>query len=375
MASLSIDDILPETSRVSTVADITQASYDDDLVWIVEMFVQHVMAAGGMLTRHLGDGRTILMASTGHTTDRTKRRSEHTGSVAAAANRRRMGETEPLIVWSSSDLDGSRVMSLPIGVTGAEQIVLTSIFNVDPLVTVQTADSLAKLLYPVVDRYFRLWAHHRAERRCTIEFDAMFNLSGVATAILDRGGCISRMNAAMRRLTATADGLRCHDHDGALVATDLASAVRLQVAVRHALAGADDKPSGKSDALTLVCRRPNSPHGLIVTVSAINSASLEPGDKVVIVHALIPDADLGKSVRPICALHGLSPTETSLVLHLVNGSPIDAVAKLMRIKPDTARSYLKQVFSKTATSRQVDLVRLMLGSLLCIEAQILTTVQ
>lgn len=374
MASLYFDDILPETSKVSTVADITHVSYDDDLAWIVEIFAQHILAAGGMLTRHLGDGHTITMASTGQATDRIKRRLEHTGSRAAVANSRHMRGIEPLIVWSGSDLDGCRIMSLPMEITATEQIVLTGVYNVGAAVTVETAERLAKRLYPMVNRYFGQWARHRAERRCTIEFDAMFNLSGVATAILDRGGCISRMNAAMRRLTATGDGLRCHDHDGALVATDLASAVRLQVAVRHALAGADDKPSGKSNALTLVCRRPNSPHGLIITVSAVISAQMETGDKIVIVHALLPDADLGRSVRPICALHGLSPTETSLVLHLVNGSPIDAVAKLMRIKPDTARSYLKQLFGKTATSRQVDLVRLILGSLLRLETQTLITV-
>ncbi|MET0293195.1 MAG: hypothetical protein ABW136_12610, partial [Steroidobacteraceae bacterium] len=46
----------------------------------------------------------------------------------------------------------------------------------------------------------------------------------------------------------------------------------------------------------------------------------------------------------------------------VGGSTLAEAAEELRITPATARGYLKQVFAKTATNRQPDLIRLMLAS-------------
>jgi DNA-binding CsgD family transcriptional regulator len=37
---------------------------------------------------------------------------------------------------------------------------------------------------------------------------------------------------------------------------------------------------------------------------------------------------------------------------------------MMRIKQQTARAYLRQIFQKTGTNRQADLVRMMMSNLL-----------
>jgi DNA-binding CsgD family transcriptional regulator len=55
---------------------------------------------------------------------------------------------------------------------------------------------------------------------------------------------------------------------------------------------------------------------------------------------------------------------------LAIGKSLQEAAEAMRIKDQTARSYLKQIFLKTDTKRQAELVRLMLTSHLRIERSI-----
>jgi DNA-binding CsgD family transcriptional regulator len=64
----------------------------------------------------------------------------------------------------------------------------------------------------------------------------------------------------------------------------------------------------------------------------------------------------------VCSLYRLTTTEASLVCHLVLGRTIAEAAEQMRIRTQTARAYLKQIFVKTNTHRQADLIRLILNS-------------
>jgi len=79
-----------------------------------------------------------------------------------------------------------------------------------------------------------------------------------------------------------------------------------------------------------------------------------------IVRLLRPESSGARGLEPICQLHGLSPVETQLVACLTRGLTLAEAALQMRIKPDTARTYLKQVFVKTDTHRQTDLLQLVL---------------
>lgn len=79
----------------------------------------------------------------------------------------------------------------------------------------------------------------------------------------------------------------------------------------------------------------------------------------VIMHLAQPDLDAGHGLEPVCELLGLSRVETKLVQQLHRGSTLTEAAGTMRIKVDTARGYLKHIFSKTDTHRQTDLLALM----------------
>jgi DNA-binding CsgD family transcriptional regulator len=62
-------------------------------------------------------------------------------------------------------------------------------------------------------------------------------------------------------------------------------------------------------------------------------------------------------------LYDLTRAEAELVDLLCDGIPISEAARRRGVTTNTARSQLKQVFSKTETGRQADLVRLVLAGI------------
>lgn len=59
---------------------------------------------------------------------------------------------------------------------------------------------------------------------------------------------------------------------------------------------------------------------------------------------------------------GLTRTEAAVAVQVLNGKGLQAAAAALRIAPVTARSHLAAIFAKTHTSRQAELVRVLLQS-------------
>ena len=99
---------------------------------------------------------------------------------------------------------------------------------------------------------------------------------------------------------------------------------------------------------------------LVISVLPIDGAARTPflGARV-----LLTFSDLGAEILPdstvVARAFGLSPAETRLAMLIGNGtSPSDAAEEL-GIARETARSQLKNVFAKTGTHRQAELVALL----------------
>ncbi|MBR1213662.1 hypothetical protein [Bradyrhizobium sp. JYMT SZCCT0180] len=57
---------------------------------------------------------------------------------------------------------------------------------------------------------------------------------------------------------------------------------------------------------------------------------------------------------------GLTPAEVGLIHELIRGSSLQTAADRLGIKIATARTHLHRIFAKTGTTRQAELMRLML---------------
>ena len=97
---------------------------------------------------------------------------------------------------------------------------------------------------------------------------------------------------------------------------------------------------------------------LVVPVGEQNGPGTE--DKPVAI-VFIGDPDRPVEIDParICQVYGLSRAESRVVALLASGQRLDQVAESLGVAYETVRKHLKQVFSKTGTDRQAELVRLM----------------
>jgi DNA-binding CsgD family transcriptional regulator len=69
-----------------------------------------------------------------------------------------------------------------------------------------------------------------------------------------------------------------------------------------------------------------------------------------------------RDLSAVAPHYGLTRAETRLLQALVKGDTIGAYAKRAGITLNTAKGYLKQLFRKTSTTRQSNLVRLILAN-------------
>lgn len=361
MASVLIEDIWPQHVSSTSPSPADSISFDEDLSWILDGFVSRVMADGGIVTHHQGGvaPRTIA-ASGGVDRDGDEISELMKAAIAVAdANGRRMHGPDPLVVWCGVGVNagGGRAILIPSACGDGGQVVTTAIYRAGSPIVTQAAETMASRLHPMLGGYFRLWGKARAHARRAARLEAALNFGAAAIAVLDRSGEIKMLNTAMQRLVDAGDGLRVRGKT--LVATDLAGSMRLQVAIGQA--AAEQSGEGRPPrAIVVFLERPKDDGLLPIAVTAATFAPWEIEDAAVIIHAVDPNFDVARSIRPVCQAHGLSHVETNLVLRLMEGDVLADAADAIRVKEQTARAYLKQIFVKTSVTRQSDLIRLML---------------
>jgi DNA-binding CsgD family transcriptional regulator len=80
---------------------------------------------------------------------------------------------------------------------------------------------------------------------------------------------------------------------------------------------------------------------------------------------------MNDSIDPLQCHFGLTLAEARLALHLVRGETLRSAAVKLDITYETARSSLKNIFKKTETCRQAELVIVILTAVPdCLEASI-----
>ncbi|MFM9977987.1 MAG: helix-turn-helix transcriptional regulator [Sphingomonadaceae bacterium] len=195
----------------------------------------------------------------------------------------------------------------------------------------------------------------------------------LAMAALDRDDCgliavkadnsIVFTNAAAQSILSEEAVL--HIRRGVIRPTRYQDAVRFQVALDGVL-GAAMRRSERRRGAIMMLEHPSYSRPLVVVLVPVQSpagGSTPAIDASAVIYLVRPDRVGQRGLEQLCQLHKLTPVETRLVGHLVGGSCVATSAANMRIKPDTARAYLKQIFAKTGTHRQTELLHLISHSL------------
>ncbi len=237
-------------------------------------------------------------------------------------------------------------------------VTITTLFKrIGQAARVRASDTAARLL-PLVQPFFKMWSLRlRTLGRVKALTSALDN-SDVGILLVDSHGQLTFANNVAQSMLAQDDGLRRKGN--ALYGARLADTLRLQAALEHAISphpGQVGKPVAPVVPLHRAQGRP-----LLAAIVAADGQPDVAGSSAAVIYVVDPDQDLRPVVEPACKYYGLSPVETRLACMLANGSSLAESAKAMHVTEQTARSYLKQIFIKTETNRQAELVRLMLTS-------------
>ena len=135
---------------------------------------------------------------------------------------------------------------------------------------------------------------------------------------------------------------------------------KLERAIAGATATARGADCATGGAFTLL--RPSGRLPLRVLVSPLARESVIAPNPNAFAIVLVSDDTGSRCVSPdaLEGLYGLTPAEAALAALLVEGLTLQQAAAARGVVVETARSHLKRIFAKTGTTRQSELVRLLL---------------
>ncbi|MBZ6079303.1 helix-turn-helix transcriptional regulator [Microvirga puerhi] len=194
----------------------------------------------------------------------------------------------------------------------------------------------------------------------TLYSDVVDRLS-VGVVILDRAGKVVRISSTADEILTEGSSLRIQG--GHLYARCSNEDRELQSAIKAALQ--DSRKSGASAAvrgLSLTKQSGSKNLGLIVRpINVQDHRSLSASSAVAVFlrdSEAVPDIE-GELVRQ---LFDLTPAEAAVARRLTVGLSLDEAANSLDISRNTARAHLRSIFSKSGITRQTELVRLVLNS-------------
>jgi DNA-binding response OmpR family regulator/DNA-binding CsgD family transcriptional regulator len=186
-----------------------------------------------------------------------------------------------------------------------------------------------------------------AMRNATLAFDRFL----IGVVILDRSGTVWLMNIEAQRIIAENDGLTVDG--GTLKGVSAKQTSQLQDCVKQAL------EEESSDQIISVPRLSGKRSYLVLVPGQRLADGVQP-DAVVL---LIIDTEQRTKVsgETLVRLYNLTPAETRVALMLINGKRLDQIAEELEVAQTTIVFHLKNLFRKTDTHRQADLVRVLLS--------------
>jgi DNA-binding CsgD family transcriptional regulator len=216
---------------------------------------------------------------------------------------------------------------------------------------------------PFVPHFRRALHTHLALRSAQRERGALaeaMDLLPTGVLVLDSGRHVLLKNRGADRILALKDGLSL-DRNG-----PSADDARENASLQNLIADAIERV-GRDTAMTtgfLAVSRGSGKRSFAVMVAPLlKDASSVLRDAAVAI--LVADPDAGRVADPevLHALYSLTHSEAELVRLLAQGLSLEEAADARGVSMNTARSHLKHAFAKTGTSRQGELVRLMLSGI------------
>ena len=199
-----------------------------------------------------------------------------------------------------------------------------------------------------------------AEVRAGAAAEALDRIFG-GVILLDERGIPIAINRTADRILAAHDGLIL-DRDG-----PSASTPKQTDQLRRALAGAAETGAGNGEDAGAVMRllRPSgrSPLEVVVTPISVESSPLFDHRAAAAIFVTEPEVQANGSSERLRRIYGFTPVEAKVASRIAAGMRLPAISDDLGITIHTVRGHLKQLFVKTDTHRQPELVRVLMTGL------------
>jgi DNA-binding NarL/FixJ family response regulator len=175
----------------------------------------------------------------------------------------------------------------------------------------------------------------------------------IAVIVVDVSGRMLFMNRRGGELCAKDDGLTIGAAEICYASTPSESSRLHQMISESATAGTRK---------ALAVSRPSMKRPLLVVVAPLPTFSDGRGNgKAAALYISDPEHNTVPPPEQLAALLELPPAKAKLAYCIAQGKPLDEAAIKLSITTETARTYLKDIFARTGTSRQAELVKLILS--------------
>jgi len=297
-------------------------------------------------------------------------RSATTNSIAQVATTRSEGDVDTLATMFSDDTweraPVNRYMLRPLGLRDVLGMAVLRSSRRGVWLGTFRRGSVGNFGPQQVD-FFRLLAPHiiRSMRICDIldlQVVAMERLAGVidrlstAVFLVDESSRVVHHNVAAEALLDRSEFLRVSQ--GRLTATSPAARAELAAAIKAAVS---DGVSGMPMQHAVPLGDGALGRGAIATVLPLGRGQPEAQEAAAAV--FVQDAVVAPSILldAFGTLYGLTPAEQRCVGALMAGWTLSEAAAMLCVRESTAKTHLKNIFQKTGTSRQVELIRLVMA--------------
>jgi DNA-binding CsgD family transcriptional regulator len=187
---------------------------------------------------------------------------------------------------------------------------------------------------------------------------AILHHLAIGIFVAEPDGRVHYLNRAAQDILAAEDGLMLRDQ--LLSARRSFETARLHNAINQA---ARSGAEGEDQAHGLLIARPSrlDPYLLLIEPLALEPPDVEFGGALALI--LVSDPEFRDSMLAARLAHtfGLTGAETRLAVYLARGERLSSIARETGLALSTLRAQLRAVFKKTETTRQADLVRIVLG--------------
>ncbi len=181
----------------------------------------------------------------------------------------------------------------------------------------------------------------------------------IGVVLVDAEGRSAAVNRAAQDILERHGGLRL-DAAGHLSAAEPADQVELERLIAEA-STCGRATSGCGGTLNLATAAGSRSLAVLVSPLRLDRRALDDPRVLAAVFVRDPDRRPAATEEALQQLYGLTRAESRLASLLVSGLSLEAAAKRLGVTTNTARTHLKRVFAKTQTSRQGDLVSLLLS--------------